>query len=878
MKSMGADELRATYLRFFTEREHKQLRSAPLVPQGDATLLFINAGMVPFKEIFTGRQTPPATRVVSSQKCVRAGGKHNDLENVGVTKRHHTFFEMLGNFSFGDYFKAEACAWAWQFLTDELELPKDRLWITIHDSDDEAQIIWEQKIGVPAERILRCGDKDNFWAMGDTGPCGPCTEIHWDRRPGESGDPLADDSRLLELWNLVFMQYERDAKGKLADLAAKSIDTGMGLERIAAVLAGEESNYHTDLFLPIIEGTAAQAGVTYERSDSTLDVALRVVADHARAATFLIADGVLPSNVGRGYVLRRIMRRAVRQGRVLGFESNFFAKACERVIDRMSGAYPDLRDAQGLILKVADNEEGAFRRTLDRGCGLLEESLAGLDTGQSLAGEMAFKLYDTFGFPIDLTRLIAAEHGFGVDEPGFKTSMEAQRERSRGELGLAGTGAVYHELHGQFGSSRFIGYAQPDNPGLEGSGELLALVVDDAQSGRVSAGSQAVAIVDSTPFYGESGGQIGDSGMLTWAAGSAKVLHTGKKEGLHTLEIEVLEGALTVGQRVDQKVDGEKRKTIRAHHSATHLLHSALQEVLGDHCKQAGSAVNADRLRFDFTHFSAVTGDELRGVETLVNGWVCANAEVSTIVMDLDEAKEAGATAMFGEKYAEEVRTVRIGEPSFELCGGIHVDRAGDIGFFRILSESALAAGVRRIEAVCGLAALASFHAESMRAQKTAALLKTTPAQLGERLTSMQQRLKEAEAELGTLRKQVAASQSTDLLAQVVEIAGIQTLAVALEGTKPDDLRELAESLAKQLPDSVIVLGGSAGPKAFLQVAVNGTVQGRVHAGKLVKVLARHIRGGGGGRPDMAQAGGAYPDGLALAIESLPEALSDILS
>ena len=878
MKTMGADELRKAFLDYFATHQHKKQRSAPLVPQGDATLLFVNAGMVPFKEIFTGRQKGPSARATSSQKCVRAGGKHNDLENVGVTARHHTFFEMLGNFSFGDYFKSEACAWAWEFLTQELGLPQDRLWITIHDSDDEAHEIWSKEIGVPESRILRCGDEDNFWAMGDTGPCGPCTEIHWDRRPGEEGDPLADDTRLLELWNLVFMQFERSADGQLAELAAKSIDTGMGLERIAAVLVGEESNYHTDLFLPIIEGTATDAGVTYGRADSPTDIALRVVADHARATTFLVADGVLPSNIGRGYVLRRIMRRAIRQGRTLGFDTNFFAAACQRVIERMVDAYPDLSDAKELILKVADNEETAFRRTLDRGLGLLHESLGALNPGDSLPGDTAFMLYDTFGFPIDLTRLIVSEQGFVVDEPGFESAMAAQRERSRGDLGVAGTDAIYHRLAGEFGTTNFVGYPTAEGPGLEAVSEVIALVVDGADAGRVATGGQAVALLRETAFYGESGGQIGDAGTLSWDGGCATVHHTGKNEGLHTLEIKVIEGALTVGQRVEQRVDGDRRRSIRSHHSATHLLHSALQEVLGEHCKQAGSAVHPDRLRFDFTHFSAVTADEICQIESRVNTWICTNAAVDTVVMDLDEAKEAGATAMFGEKYDEHVRTVRIGPESFELCGGTHVDRAGDIGFFRIVSESALAAGVRRIEAVTGLSALATVHADQERAIQTAALLKTSPAQLAERIQGMQARLKETEAELTELRRQMAASQSTGLLDQIADVEGFKTLSAVVPDAKPSDLKELAENLRDQIGDGVIVLGSAHGPKAFLQVVVSGDAGRHLHAGHLVKKLASHIRGGGGGRPDIAQAGGGHPDGLPAAIDAVADALREQLS
>ena len=730
---------------------------------------------------------------------------------------------------------------------------------------------------MPIQRILRCGDEDNFWAMGDTGPCGPCTEIHWDRRPDDEGDPLADDARLLELWNLVFMQFERSADGELSELAAKSIDTGMGLERIAAVLVGEESNYHTDLFLPIIEGTAADAGVVYGRADSPTDIALRVVADHARATTFLVADGVLPSNMGRGYVLRRIMRRAIRQGRTLGFDTNFFAAACQRVIERMVAAYPDLNDAKELILKVADNEETAFRRTLDRGLGLLRESLDTLEPGDSLSGETAFMLYDTFGFPIDLTRLIASEHGFMIDEDGFGAAMTAQRERSRGDLGVAGTEAVYHRLAGDLGTTTFVGYPTAEDPGLESVSEIVALVIDGAEAGRVVAGTQAVAVVNETSFYGESGGQIGDSGTLSWEGGHAIVLHTGKNEGIHTLEVEVIEGALTVGQRVEQRVDGQRRRTTGAHHSATHLLHSALQAILGDHCKQAGSAVHPDRLRFDFTHFSAVTPDEIRQIEAYVNTWICANPLVETVVMGLDEAKAAGATAMFGEKYAEQVRTVRIGPESFELCGGTHVNRAGDIGFFRVTSEGALAAGVRRIEAVTGLSALATVHAEEQRANQTAALLKTSPSQLAERIAGMQARLKATEAELSELRRQMAASQSAGLLDQVTELEGFKTLSAIVPNAKPGDLKELAENLRDQLGDGIVVLGSALGPKAFLQVIVGGQAGKQVHAGRLVKALAGHIRGGGGGRPDIAQAGGGHPEGLPAAIEAVAEALREQL-
>jgi alanyl-tRNA synthetase len=878
MKRLGADELRKAYLDFFAERGHRIMRSSPLVPQGDATLLFVNAGMVPFKEIFTGRQArPEPPRATTSQKCVRAGGKHNDLENVGVTARHHTFFEMLGNFSFGDYFKAEACQYAWSFLTEVLEVPKDRLWITIFETDEEAQEIWQNQIGVAPERILRCGAKDNFWAMGDTGPCGPCTEIHWDRRPDEAGDPLADDTRLLEIWNLVFMQYERASDGTLNDLAAKSIDTGMGLERIAAVLAGEASNYHTDLFLPIIEGTAAQAGTSYGRSDSREDIALRVIADHARATTFLVADGVLPSNLGRGYVLRRIVRRAIRHGRSLGLNANFFADACARVIERMVNAFPELGEARELILKVADNEETAFRRTLERGLALLDECIADLEDSAEVPGETAFKLYDTYGFPIDLTRIIAAEQGHPVDEAGFDAAMTAQRERSRGELGVGGVGAVFHELAGRLGSTKFVGYPTAASEGLTGEGNVMSLLLDGAEVSRLDCGAKGRLIVDSTPFYGESGGQVGDSGRITWDGGSAVVSHTGKQAGLHTLSLEVSEGSLVLGTTVQQHVDGAARRQIRANHSATHLLQAALQEVLGDHVKQAGSNVTVDRLRFDFTHFSALTVDERRAVESLINQWVCENAAAETVVMDLEAARAAGAMAMFGEKYDDDVRTVRLGAQSFELCGGTHVDRVGDIGLFRLLTEGALAAGVRRIEAVTGAAAVQALHLEDQRFADAAALLKTSPAQLGDRISGLQARLKESTDALSQLQGQQAAQQAEGLLAQATEVAGMVTIAAQVEGAKPDVLKALAEELRERMGSGVVLLGSAAGPKAFLQVVVSGDLKNRAHAGKLVGVLARHIGGGGGGRPDIAQAGGGKPAGLSDAIAAFPAALRNLV-
>ncbi|MBM65997.1 MAG: alanine--tRNA ligase [Myxococcales bacterium] len=877
---MSADELRQAFLDYFADREHKILRSSPLVPEGDATLLFTNAGMVQFKEIFTGRQQRPAARATTSQKCVRAGGKHNDLENVGRTARHHTFFEMLGNFSFADYFKSEACAMAWDFLTKTLELPAERLWITIFETDDEAQRIWTQEIGVPAERVLRCGEKDNFWAMGDTGPCGPCTEIHWDRHPEASGDPLADDSRLLELWNVVFMQFERNAEGELTPLVRGSIDTGAGLERLAAVLRGEASNYHTDLFLPIIEGTAKDGGVAYERSDRPEDVALRVIADHARATTFLVADGVLPGNLGRGYVLRRIIRRAIRHGECLDFSGHFFAAACDRVITRMQVAYPELKEARELILKVAENEESAFRRTLDRGLALLEQAFAGLETGDSLPGETAFQLYDTYGFPLDLTRLIAEERGLGLDEDGFEAAMAVQKEQSRGALGVTGTGAVFHELSGRIPATEFIGYpdAIGDGLGLSGKGEVVALLQEQMEVDQIRAGAKGIALVDRTPFYGESGGQIGDAGELQWPGGRAEVHHTGKQEGLHTLEITVIEGDLAVGCGVDQQVDGLRRQKIRANHSATHLLQAALQEVLGDHVGQAGSAVGPDRLRFDFTHFAALTPDEKQAVEAHVNHWVVANHGAETVVMDLDEARSAGAVAMFGEKYDEEVRTVRLGPESFELCGGTHVSRTGDIGFFKIVSESAIAAGQRRIEAVTGSDAVGVVHQTERDLAEHAGLLKTSPAQLGDRIRGLQGQLKAALTELEALKSEVRSGQSTELVDQAQELDGIRYIAAHLPDTDGRSLRELADTLRDRLGEGVVMLAGDKGPKAFLQIAVSKELAGRAHAGQMIKALASHIGGGGGGRPDMAQAGGGNPQGIPTALEAFPDALRASLS
>ncbi len=880
MKQLSADELRQAFLDYFKSKDHNVLRSSPLVPEGDATLLFTNAGMVQFKEVFTGRQQRPSARATTSQKCVRAGGKHNDLENVGRTARHHTFFEMLGNFSFADYFKSEACAMAWEFLTVTLEIPADRLWVTIFETDDEAEKIWTEEVGVPAERVLRCGEKDNFWAMGDTGPCGPCTEIHWDRRPGESGDPLADDDRLLELWNVVFMQFERGGDGELTPLKRGSIDTGAGLERLAAVLQGEPSNYHTDLFLPIIEGTARDGQVTYGRSDTAEDVALRVIADHARATTFLVADGVLPGNLGRGYVLRRIIRRAIRHGESLHFTKHFFAAACDRVISRMHEAYPELAEARELILKVAENEEAAFRRTLDRGLALLEQAFAGLEVGDQLSGKTAFQLYDTYGFPLDLTRLIAEERGFGLDEIGFEAAMAVQKEQSRGTLGVTGTGAVYHELRGRIQATKFLGYPSLEQGtlGLQGTGTVIALLQDHREVSVLSAGAKGTVVLDQTPFYGESGGQIGDSGELRWADGRAEVFHTGKEEGLHTLEVEILEGALGIGDLLDQVVDGDRRQKIRANHSATHLLQSGLREVLGDHVGQAGSAVGPDRLRFDFTHFAALTLAERQAVEEHVNRWVLENHETQTVEMDLDAARAAGATAMFGEKYDERVRTVRLGPDSFELCGGTHVDRTGEIGFFKMMSEGAIAAGQRRIEAVTGADALAAVHRVERDLADHAGMLKTSPAQLGDRIRGLQGQLKAAQQELEALRSERRQGQSSDLVDKAIEIDGVRCIAAHLPGTDGKSLRELAASLRDQLGEGVVFLAGDQGPKAFLQIAVSKALTSQAHAGHLIKALACHIEGGGGGRPDMAQAGGGNPDGIAKALDAFPEALRASLS
>ncbi|RMG12708.1 MAG: alanine--tRNA ligase [Deltaproteobacteria bacterium] len=866
MRPLSATEIRERFLRYFEGKGHTRVRSSSLVPHNDPTLLFTNAGMNQFKDVFTGRETRPYTRAVSAQKCVRAGGKHNDLEQVGRTARHHTFFEMLGNFSFGDYFKKEAIAYAWDFLTGQLEIPEERLWITVFRDDDEAAALWRE-VGVPPERIGRRDEKDNFWQMGDTGPCGPCSEIHYvkldalpegaDWQTGEGCD--GDD--FLEIWNLVFMQYDRDASGTLSPLPRPSIDTGMGLERIAAVVQGVDSNYEIDLLRGVIAAVERISGKRYQSSDTDDDVSMRVIADHARATAFLIADGVLPANEGRGYVLRRIMRRAIRHGRRLGLEDLFLAEVCQSVVDLMKDAYPELEEHQALIRKMSEQEETSFRRTLDRGLKLLDEALAETGEEKVLPGEVAFRLYDTYGFPIDLTEVIAGEHGVRVDREGFEAALARQKERSAGGLGVEGPiGDVYMRLAEAFGETRFTGYA-----GTEGRGRVLAVLKDGREVDRADAGRVEV-VLDETPFYGESGGQVGDTGVLSGEGVELRVLDTKKYAGVHVHQCEVVSGAVQVGQTLEARVDAERRRRIRANHSATHLLHKVLKEVLGEHVNQAGSLVAPDLLRFDYTHTEAPTPEQIEEIERRVNALIARNAPTEVTVLDFDEAREAGAVALFGEKYGDKVRTVRIAEESFELCGGTHVDRAGDIGCFKIVSEGSIASGVRRIVAYTLDAALAHVQAEERILREAAAALKASPSELVKKAQQATRRIKALEKELERARQKLATARTVDVMDRVREVGGVKVLSLRTEVADAKALRELADKLRDKLGSGVVVLGAERDGKAQLLVAVTQDLTDRFKAPDLIRQLAPIVGGRGGGKPDLAQAGGSEPANLEKAL------------
>jgi len=881
MKNPSAAEIREAFLKFFEERAHRRVTSSSLVPQNDPTLLFTNAGMVQFKDVFTGREKREYKRATTAQKCVRAGGKHNDLENVGFTARHHTFFEMLGNFSFGDYFKKDAVAWAWEFVTSPqwLGIPRDRLAATVFAGegnvpwDEEAFALWRQA-GVPEERIHRLGMKDNFWAMGDTGPCGPCSELHFfqgsdiacaEEKAGRSCQGVACDcDRWLEIWNLVFMQFERDTGGNLLPLPKPSIDTGAGLERMAAVAQGKRSNYDTDLFQSIIRSIEAVSGKGYRHTDQPDDVSMRVIADHARATTFLVGDGVLPSNEGRGYVLRRIMRRAIRHGKRLGLEKTFLAQVCDAVVAEMGGAYPEIRENRAFVLKVAEQEEEAFRRTLDKGLSILEEQIRHLTArGETvIPGRVAFQLYDTFGFPMDLTRVIAGENNVGVDEAGFEAAMAEQRARSEWKgSGEEAVGEIHRQIAGELGEVRFVGYEATSAASV-----VTALVVNGQRAERARKGDRVEVITSETPFYGESGGQVGDAGLIASPRGRVPVKDAQRPvPGMVVHRGEVVEGEIAVGDRVELKVDEARRDLVRANHSATHLLHLALRERLGEHVKQAGSIVAPDYLRFDFSHFQPLTDQELHDVERRVNDLVRRNDAAETAVLPMDKARQTGAMMIFGEKYGDTVRVVGIG-PSKELCGGTHVRRSGDIQFFKIAGEESIAAGVRRIVAHTGPKAVELAQRTEGELQRTASLLRTSPFDVAQKVEAMQRRLKELEKQVEGAQARMAAARSGDLASQATEVNGVKVLVARAEGDGKA-LRDLADQLRNKLGTGVVALASEQDGKAVLLVAVTKDLTGLVKAGDLVREAAKILGGSGGGKPDMAQAGGPDAGAIDKALE-----------
>ncbi len=855
--------IRKAFLGYFEAREHAVVASSPLVPANDPTLLFTNAGMVQFKDVFLGRETRNYVRAASSQRCVRAGGKHNDLENVGYTARHHTFFEMLGNFSFGDYFKHEAIRYAWEFLTEVLQLPAERLWVTVYEEDEEAADIWLKEIGVSAERLSRIGAKDNFWSMGDTGPCGPCSEIFYDHGsdvPGSPpGTPEEDGDRYIEIWNLVFMQYDRDASGELNPLPRPSVDTGMGLERLAAILQGVHSNYEIDLFQRLIEASAEVTG-----TKDLEDKSLRVIADHIRACAFLIVDGVVPSNEGRGYVLRRIIRRAIRHGHRLEKREAFFHKLVAVLVSEMGEAYPELVKAQEQVVRVLEQEETRFADTLDNGMKILEDAIAGLD-GKVIPGDTVFKLYDTYGFPVDLTADIARERKLSLDMSGFESEMEAQRDRARAasSFGTLETGGFDIE-----GSTEFTGYEQ-----IQDRAAITALYKDGEAVDVLHGGEEGIVVLDHSPFYAESGGQVGDRGVIRVDGGGVfRVIDTRKQgSGVFAHIGLVTQGEIKQGDEAEALVDEQRRDATRLNHSATHLMHAALRQVLGDHVRQKGSLVDPERLRFDFSHFQPLSEDELHRIETLVNDQIRANAKVETRVMPVDQAMEAGAMALFGEKYGDEVRVLSIGEFSVELCGGTHVDRAGDIGVFKILSETGIASGVRRIEAVTGAGALDYIGETEKNLAEVAGLVKAGREETAAKVGQLLERSRKLEKELDALKAKLANSQGSDLAGQAQDVGGIMVLAARLEGADAKSLRETVDQLKNKLGNAAVILGAVSDGKVALVGGVTKAETKRLKAGELVNHVASQVGGRGGGRPDMAQAGGNQPENLDSALASVAD-------
>ncbi len=876
---MTGNEIRARFLKFFEERGHTIVPSSGILPKNDPTLMFANAGMNQFKDCFLGLEKRDYNRACSSQKCVRAGGKHNDLENVGRTARHHTFFEMLGNFSFGDYFKKEAIAYAWEFLTRDLGLDKNRLYVSVYNDDDEAAEIWHRQEGVPVERIFRFGEKDNFWSMGDTGPCGPCSEIFYDQGPEAGcGSPDCtvgcDCDRYMEIWNNVFMQFDRSSDGVLTPLPKPSVDTGMGLERITAVMQGVITNYDTDLLQGVIRHVERLSGKRYGASDRD-DVSMRVIADHARAVTFLICDGALPSNEGRGYVLRRIMRRAARHAKMLGFAEPMLYHTVDAVRDMMAEAYPELLERETYIKKVILAEEQRFAETLDRGLAILNDEVANLRAANKnvIPGDVLFKLYDTFGFPTDLTADIVESEGFTIDETGFEVCMERQRGLARehwkgsGEEGIA---QVYKQLHNRGVVSAFVGYDE-----MSVYARVVAIVRDGVEVESAQAGDTIEVVTDLTPFYGESGGQKGDCGVISTGHAHLAVLATSRPyPDLIVHHAQIKEGTLRKDDAADLKVSRLERSATARNHTATHLLQTALRQVLGDHVKQAGSLVSADRLRFDFTHFSAMGSDEIRQVEDLVNSFIMENDPVVTSQMRISEAIEAGATALFDEKYGDTVRVVRVGDVSMELCGGTHVRAAGDIGLFKILSEAGIAAGVRRIEALTGVGTLAFVRQMEDEQRAMASLLKAEGGNPLDRLEKLLGRQKELQREIESLQAKLNAAASGDLLSRVVEVNGMKLLAVQVEVEDVKALRDLSDTLKDRIGEGVVVLGAAIGGKANLLVAVTKGLSAVVKAGDVIKQLAPLVGGSGGGKHELAQAGGSQPENLDKALAQASQLLA----
>lgn len=863
---MTSAEIREAFLAFFAAKGHQRVPSASLIPGNDPTLLFTNAGMVPFKDVFLGDEQRDYTRAVSAQRCIRAGGKHNDLENVGYTARHHTFFEMLGNFSFGDYFKKEAIEFAWEFLTGKLQIPASKLWVTVYTEDDEAYDLWANHIGVPTDRISRIGAKDNFWSMGDTGPCGPCSEIFYDHGDdvwgGPPGTPEEDGDRYIEIWNLVFMQYNRQADGTLLPLPKPSVDTGMGLERIAAVMQHVHSNYEIDLFKALIHDTAEIIGTTDTSSQS-----LRVIADHIRSCSFLIADGVQPSNEGRGYVLRRIIRRAVRHGSMLGAEGTFFYRLVASLVQQMGDAYPELRSKQRIIEDALRREEEQFRKTLERGLAMLQDAIANLD-GTVLPGDVVFKLYDTYGFPMDLTADIAREKELTIDEDGFQAAMDQQRQRAQQASSF---GVDYNQRLKSSAHTEFSGYANDSDVAT-----IVELFVDGESVTELAAGQKGIVVLSRTPFYAESGGQVGDIGKLTSQGIEFQVTDTqliGKAIAHHGQAT----GKLTVGDTVSAQIDSERRESIKRNHTATHLLHAALRNVLGEHVVQKGSLVTAERLRFDFSHYEAVTAQQLDIIERQINEEILKNHPVEAQIMPIEQAQQAGAMALFGEKYDDDVRVLTIGAYSMELCGGTHVQRTGDIGVVRIVSEAGIASGVRRIEAVSGTGAVLFNLQQQQQLRQVAELLKTDSTHVGERLQQQLERSRQLERTIDELNQKLAAHAGSSLVDNALTIHGTRVIIAEVANIEAKALRNMVDDLKNQLQSGVVVLGLASDGKVSLIVGVTKDLTARVRAGDVVNVAAEKVGGKGGGRPDLAQAGGsdvkALPEALATAQAKLEELL-----